>query len=291
MNAVDLDRHFVPLRPDVEALDWGAEMGRRYGGWLGWDELLTKRRVVLLAEARSGKTEEFRMRAAALRDSGMAGFFLRVEDLADGALVDGLTPEDELRFSDWKGGDAQGWFFLDSVDETRLNAKSVERALRHFRRDLSSALDRASVLISCRASDWKGTQDLNLIKNLLPLSVTRSPIEEVVASVDELLLHPMLEDRSSSSAGEDRKEPDELLTIVSLADLDSERRAVLARSAQVTDTETFIREIERQGLGTFAQRPGDLLELADYWKAHGRFASFAEMTRFSIAQKLAERDT
>lgn len=291
MNAVDLDRHFVPLRPDVEALDWGAEMGRRYGGWLGWDELLTKRRVVLLAEARSGKTEEFRMRAAALRDSGKAGFFLRVEDLADGALVDGLTPEDELRFSDWKGGDAQGWFFLDSVDETRLNAKSVERALRHFRRDLSSALDRASILISCRASDWKGTQDLNLIKNLLPLSVTPSPIEEVVASVDELLLHPMLEDRSSSSAGVDRKEPDELLTIVSLADLDSERRAVLARSAQVTDTETFIREIERQGLGTFAQRPGDLLELADYWKAHGRFASFAEMTRFSIAQKLAERDT
>ena len=167
----------------------------------------------------------------------------------------------------------------------------MERALKHFRRDVGSALDRASVLISCRASDWKGTQDLNLIKDFLPVAPSRSSVEEVVASVDELLLHPVLRDPFSSNAGEARKEPDELLTIVSLADLDSERRAVLARAAQVTDTEAFIREIERQGLGTFAQRPGDLLELAGYWKAHGRFASFAEMTRFSIAQKLAERDT
>ena len=97
-----LDRHFVPLKPDVESLDLGAELGRKYGGWLGWDELLSKQRVILLAEAKSGKTEEFRIRAAALRNSGKAGFFLRVEDLADGALVDGLTPEDEVHFSNWK---------------------------------------------------------------------------------------------------------------------------------------------------------------------------------------------
>jgi len=230
------------------------------------------------------------MRAAALRDSGKAGFFLRVEDLADGALVDGVTPEDEARFSEWKGGTEQGWFFLDSVDEARLNSKSLERALRHFRRDLGSALDRASVLISCRASDWKGTQDLNLIKDLLPLATSQSSAEDVVTSEDELLLGPVLRDQSSSNAGQSRTEPDELLTIVSLAHLDSNRRAVLARSAHVADTDAFIREIERRGLGTFAQRPGDLLELAEYWKAYGRFASFAEMTRFSIAQKLAERD-
>jgi hypothetical protein len=290
MDAVDLDRHFVPLKPDVESLDWGAEMGRKYGGWLGWDELLTKRRVVLLAEAKSGKTEEFRMRAAALRDSGKAGFFLRVEDLADGALVDGLTPEDDIRFSEWTGGDAQGWFFLDSVDEARLNNKTLERALMHFRRGVGSALDRASVLISCRASDWKGTQDLKLIQDLLPLAPSRSSVQAVV-SIDELLLNPVLRDRFSADLGEGPKEPDELLTIVSLAELDSRRRAVLARAARVTDPEGFIRAIERQGLGTFAQRPGDLLELAGYWKAHGRFASFAEMTHFSIAQKLAERDT
>src|SRR6266478_1895893 len=39
-----------------------------------------------------------------------------------------------------------------------------------------------------------------------------------------------------------------------------------------------------------SQRPGDLLDLADYWKSHGKFGSFAEMLEHSIARKLAERD-
>ena len=45
-----VDKVLVPLTADDENHDWGSTMGRRYGGWLGWDELLTRRRVVLLAE-------------------------------------------------------------------------------------------------------------------------------------------------------------------------------------------------------------------------------------------------
>ncbi len=205
--------------------------------------------------------------------------------------MDGLSPEDQFRFTDWQGGDAPGWFFLDSVDEARLNDKSLKRALSRFRRDLGSALDRASVLISCRVSDWKGAQDRDLIMDWLPVATRQSSVEEATFSVDELLLHPVLRERTSSEVEEESTGADEVLMVVRLADLDSEQHSVLARCAQIANTATFIREIERQGLGTLAQRPGDLLELADYWKAHGRFASFAEMTRFSIAKKLAERDT
>jgi hypothetical protein len=290
MNALDLDRHFVPLKPDGETIDWGASTVPIFGGRLRWDELITRRRVVLLAEAKSGKTEEFRLRVSALCKQGEAAFFLRVEDLADGALIEGLTPEHEASLTAWQGGDAIGWFFLDSVDEARLNAKRFESALKRFRRDVGAALDRAHVFISCRVSDWKGKQDRDLVTSLLPIPLRRSS-EAEVASIDDLLLRPMFEEQPESAKAKTGPDSEESLTIVRLAELNNEQRAALARWAGVADSDAFIQQVNRQGLDTFAERPGDLLELAEYWKAHGEFASFAEMTRFAIAQKLAERDS
>lgn len=78
--------------------------------------------------------------------------------------------------------------------------------------------------------------------------------------------------------------------MVRLAELTREQRSTLARSAGIADTDLFTREINRHDLETLAERPGDLLELAGYWKAHGKFASLAEMTNFGIFQKLTERD-
>jgi hypothetical protein len=50
-------------------------LGRRYGGWLTWEGLLKYRRVVLLAEASSGKSEEFRAQTEKLKKEGKAAFF------------------------------------------------------------------------------------------------------------------------------------------------------------------------------------------------------------------------
>jgi hypothetical protein len=68
---IELRRNFVPVaegaEPDLAA---GVLWGRKYGGWLEWPELLDHARVVLLAEAQSGKTEEFKHAAAGLRERG-----------------------------------------------------------------------------------------------------------------------------------------------------------------------------------------------------------------------------
>ena len=61
MDFVELNRSFIPLGKDQEPnLEIGRYWGSRYGGWRSWPELLKHRRVVLLAEASSGKSEEFR---------------------------------------------------------------------------------------------------------------------------------------------------------------------------------------------------------------------------------------
>jgi hypothetical protein len=287
MTVIELNRVFAPIKSDTEQFDWGAELGRKYGGWLGWDELITHQRVVLLAEANSGKTEEFRLRVAVLRNRGDAAFFVRVEDLADGPLIHALTPDEETDFNTWRDGQAPGWFFLDSVDEARLNHKRLDQALTRFRRDVGVALARASVFVSSRASDWRGKQDLDFIRDTLPVP-SRENVEP--SSPDVLLLGPIFEESTPPVNGGDIKNPHEPITIVRLAELFPEQRSALARSAGVTDTNPFLREINRHGLETLAERPGDLLELAAYWNEHGRFASLAEMTESGITRKLAERD-
>jgi hypothetical protein len=54
MKFVNLERYFVPLMKNQEpSLDIGRFWGPRVSGWLGWEELKRRRRVILLAEAAS----------------------------------------------------------------------------------------------------------------------------------------------------------------------------------------------------------------------------------------------
>src|SRR5690349_20383303 len=130
MNFVDLNRYFVPIRKDQEAmLDAGRGWGRKIAGWLDWPELLKRRRVVLLAEASCGKSEEFRHQQQRLVAEGKPAFLVRIEDLADHGLDASLGPSEAAALNAWKTGATEGYFFLDSVDEARLNRKSFDTAL------------------------------------------------------------------------------------------------------------------------------------------------------------------
>lgn len=99
----------------------------------GWSELLQMPRVVVLAEAGTGKSEEFKETAHRLRSEGKAAFFCAIEELvAEGierAFDVGTFPE----FTAWQETDQLGWFFLDSVDEARLvNHDHFKRALNKY---------------------------------------------------------------------------------------------------------------------------------------------------------------
>ena len=50
-------------------------------GTLGWQELLSRRRVVLLAEAGSGKTTEMMEQARLQRAAGKFAFYATVQDV------------------------------------------------------------------------------------------------------------------------------------------------------------------------------------------------------------------
>lgn len=288
MDFVDLHRCFAPIHKSQEAaLDVGRHWGRRLAGWLDWSELLKKRRVVLLAEASSGKSEEFRYRQQRLAAEGKFAFFVRIEDLSDRGLDASLGPDDSDRLSAWKADTVEGYFFLDSVDEARLNRKSFETALRCLARELGDHLDHAHLHISCRVSDWRGGPDRDSIARHLPVPPPAPPL---APEPEVALLSPIFERREKQAEKSKASDNPDALLVVQLIPLDTEQRRTLAQAAGIIDTDAFMAAIDQRGLEMLAERPGDLLDLIEYWRTQGRFGSLAEMTEHAISRRLAERD-
>jgi hypothetical protein len=293
MNFINLDRCFVPLKKDQEpSLDLGRFWGPRVSGWLGWDELRRRRRVILLAEAASGKTEEFRHQCDVLNSTGCPAFFLRIEELAEQGTETALDRESAKLFEAWLTGTGEGWFFLDSVDEARLNRKSFDTALKRFAKDIGTGLERAHVYVSCRVTDWKGAEDRSTYERYLP--AWKKPIIAPVAKPEDYtaLLSPLFENKSPPRAAKPDKNEDNLndLLVVQLVPLSEDQYRALATAADVKDVDQFVEAITKNGLTALTERPGDLLDLADYWKSHGQFSTFADMLEHNISRKLTERD-
>lgn len=292
MNYIDLDRHFAPLKKGEEpALDYTPHWGRRVGGWLNWEQLLQQRRVALLAEALSGKTWELEHQVKVLREQQKPAFFVRIEDLADGGFETALDAADVAAFHEWKESSVkEAWFFLDSVDEARLNHKSFPKALRAFKNELGQAnLNRSFVFISCRVSDWKGVADVQAIQNALPFE-EQSPADSSMVDADDELLAPIFQANPGNSiTAKSKKEPAKPsdLLVVQLIPLSPQQKILMAEAAG-TDGPAFIDAVRQSGLDSLSERPGDLLELLEYWGEHGHFAPLREMMNSSVDRKLRE---
>src|SRR5208282_4735303 len=104
MSYVELQRCFVRIQKDQEpTLELGRTWGFKFGGWIGWPTLREHRRVVLLAEASSGKSAEFRNQAETLRAAGSHAFFVTIEELADHGFEAALEPASVEAFEQWRG--------------------------------------------------------------------------------------------------------------------------------------------------------------------------------------------
>src|SRR5882672_3236911 len=119
LPVVTLNRRFIEWRqtepPDPE---FHRAMGLGDGG-LGWEELLSKRRVVILAEAGSGKSTELKERARLLEAGGRRAFHASLEDVGTDGLKGALSAKDCKRLAEWRESSDEAWLFLDSVDEAK----------------------------------------------------------------------------------------------------------------------------------------------------------------------------
>jgi len=241
---VELERTFRDLSVDAKAGDDGELRSTLFGGEpIGWSQLLAEYRVVLLAEAGAGKTEEIRAAAKRLRHEGRSAFFLRIEHIA-GHLEDAFEVGDAEEFRVWLASGEEGWLLLDSVDEARLGSpKDFELAVRTLSRRIRDAMQRAHIIITGRTTAWRPKTDLQLCRSVFPYD----PQQVLVSSEEE-------------GPGRQRKEgKDNAATkpfrIVALDDLGEAqiKRFLLARG--VEDAAAFLHAVERADAWTFTTRP------------------------------------
>jgi hypothetical protein len=282
---VDLNRSFHEILDYArESDDVDVSQAFRRGPSITWSDLRMERRVVLLAEAGAGKTEEIRYAATRWRGRGDHAFFLRLEHVPDD-LEAAFEVGDLDDFERWKNSQDEAWILLDSVDEARLRGPSdFERAIRKFATKVRGAEDRLHLLITSRISAWRPKTDLEFCERLLP-----PPAAGRVAGVAQT------GDLGSNSPSDIATAPDKegerpRFRIVTIDDLDSARIAKFARVRGVTNLDPFLAAVERKDAWAYTRRPQDLVELIEFWLTHERIGSRLELVKSSVARRLEERD-
>jgi hypothetical protein len=281
---IALDRRFFEWRDDGLS---DPEFLARWGhskDLMPWNAVLERRRVVLLAEAGSGKSEEMREQARLRTAAGQFAVYGTVEDVGRDGLEGALVAGDRARLTAWRTNNDDGWFFIDSVDEARLGQVRLDRALRQIADGIAGAERRAHVVVSCRLTDWETSRDLERLKEALP--VPRDPTLPPPPASDELLVR-ILHARTPAAASPAAETP----VVVLMAPLDEPRVRLFAAAKKVPDLDAFMAQIEAGNLWRFARRPLDLDWLVDFWREHRRLGSLAEMLEASLSARVLEENS
>ncbi len=289
MPFIELDRRFRDLTAkELEDPEYLAYLNEReFGSPVDWAQLRRHSRVLLLAEAGSGKTAEMQNQAARLTAEGRYAFFVALESLDREELGGLLSAEDEERLDQWMRLPAEpGWFFLDAVDELKLTSGKLERALRRFARSIPGQLARARVVVSCRPNDWRGDVDMATMKSLLPDQPAAAPAE---STGEEYFLEALRRETGQRQplVSETEVASGAVRTVI-LLPMSSRQIGQFARTSGITNADSFLAEIGRQNAWTFARRPLDLSELAATWTATGRLGTRREQHEANIRAKLRD---
>ncbi|GES47298.1 hypothetical protein RsS62_65500 [Rhizobium dioscoreae] len=286
---VQLGRTFHELSKYASEDD-SIDAGRAFhvGHRLSWGDLVNEYRLVILAEAGSGKTAEIRSIAQTLRSEGKRAFFLRLENIPrdfEFAFEVGTYPE----FCAWLKGNEEGWLLLDSVDEARLrNPRDFELAITKLGAVIGTAKIRAHIIITGRTTAWRPKTDLmHCIAHLpyaAPVAVQKTQEKRDDAEFGDLEDAIQTETRDKGNDGAPG------FKIVTLSDLSAEQIALFIAARGVTNTKAFLNAVERADAWSFTTRPQDLEDLTAFWLANERTGSRLEIMRNSIERRLSERD-
>jgi hypothetical protein len=238
----------------------------------GWNELEEMFRCVILAEAGAGKSHEMAARAKYAEEHGRAAFFIRIEDIEDG-FETAFEVGSADAFDYWLESKEEAWFFLDSIDEARLeNPRAFEKAIRLFAKRSKNAWQRAHIYISSRPYAWRAESDRALVERCLPFEKPRS---EQAGEEDNAA-----ETAQSESA----------LKVYRLNPLGENDIRIFAEHRETPDVDRLIIELRRANLMSMAGRPFDLGGILAKWRADQTLAGRLELLQHNIGQHLIEID-
>ena len=249
---------------------------------LYWEDLLAKHRVVILAEAGSGKSTELAEQARRSIAANRFTFAATMQNVGRLGLSKALGAAARQQLDRWRSSDQPAWFFFDSVDEAKARDVRLEDVLREISEGIDGAAARSHIIITGRHTDWEFRRDLERVETWLAVP----PIDLVAPVVDpnELIISVMRRDRPTEPP------PAEKPLVVIMATLDRSQVEVFARGMGVTDVDAFFAALSQSNLWDFARRPLDLDWLVAYWRTHDGLGALTEMLDLSLRQRLTEPD-
>ncbi len=248
-----------------------------------WTDLLELRRVVVLAEAGSGKSTEFESQCAALRSAGKFAFSASVRDVAQAGLEGALVPSERGRLAVWKADDAaECWLFIDSVDEARDQGFHFDAAARNLADAIAGYEERTHIYISSRFTDWDATADrVSMDKWLAMPEPPPAPAADFEQEVRDTLHN---KERPEPT---DPKDP---IAVLVLEPLEREQVRRFAEGSGIDNADAFLAAVDHSNLWTFAARPLDLGWMVDYWRANARLGTLRQMIEASLSARLLDPD-
>ncbi|WP_141217610.1 NACHT domain-containing NTPase [Siphonobacter sp. BAB-5385] len=288
---INLNRLFneLPIEYTYNSKDDNIELNEfsrfQKEGLLGWSELLQSYRIVILAEAGAGKTQEIWHATQHLQSEGKYAFFLRLEH-----IVDDLESAFEIgtfqEFQNWIDSNDEGWILLDSVDEARLkDPKDFKRALQKLAAQIAKAKSRAHLIITSRITAWRPKSDLKFCNSLFPDVL---PIlENGKSDIHEDTFSEQARSEAARSQSEQQKAG---FKVYSLADLTREQIVTFVEAKGIKNSAGFLNDLERRDAWAFTTRPQDLDELVSFWNDKQRLGSRFELMEHSVKRRLSERD-
>lgn len=253
-------------------------------GWnrgSAWDDLLRSQRVLMISEAGAGKTYECRRQAERLWSAGEPAYFVELAALATEEFRNLLDTEEEQRLEAWLASQSEvATFFLDSIDELKLNMGSFERALKRLKKCIGSQLHRARIVITTRPIAFDG----QLVQEILPVPSTSSSKsdEETFAKI------AMREKQEQQDAKRGNEPPN--WRSVALIPLSDEQIIEFSLFQGVEEPELLLADLQRRNAQEFARRPQDLIELCADWREHKRIRTHRDQVATNVRVKLLPRD-
>jgi hypothetical protein len=294
---INLNRTFYPLPANYSHaakdsdINTSEDLGFPTESMLHWDKLSAEFRVIILAEAGAGKTQEIRQTAKLLRSQGKPAFFLRLENIT-GGLGGAFEVGTKQEFQRWLDSTEEGWLLLDSVDEARLrDPKDFERAIRQLSDIIAVAIPRTHLIITSRTSAWRGETDLNLCNaKFPPVDDRETQYETDDVTLDDVVSSAAHPEPTKTHTNSSSDQADTKFKVYSLVNLTKEQVITFIKARGIDDSEKFLSDVERQDGWAFMTRPQDLEELISFWKAQGRIGTRFDMMNYSVERRLKERD-
>lgn len=280
MTFIPLNRRFTRWNANGNMVMNWFRLFFRHNRDLGWDELLRAERVVILAEGGSGKSTEFEAYHEQQLQRHAFSFLTTVKSMGNGCFESALGSRDRNRLKRWIDSTEPAWFFVDSMDEAKLESIPFADALNHIADAISGAEDRAHIIISGRHTEWETIRDRDDLERLLPAHSQATPSQN---RPDDLLLRALkLENQADSTI--------ERPLVVVMAPLDVDQVRTFVNQSGIADVDSFMDSVERARLEPFASRPIDLDWLVGYWHEYGRFGTLAAMLQLNLSDRLREKN-